>query len=58
MAQRPRVTDISYYEIVNTFGPNQWRCHVYTDDGGHYEGEGWTKGEAKQIAMEVMRANY
>ena len=54
---RPRVTEISYYEIVNMFSPNEWRCHVYTSDGGHYTGEGSTKGDAKQNAMEVMRAN-
>lgn len=52
-----KVTKISYYEIVKLLGPNKWRCHVYTDDDSHYEGEGYTKNEAKENALEVMRAN-
>jgi hypothetical protein len=54
---KARVKEIKYYEIVNVLGPSQWRCHVYTDDGSHYEGEGYTKDEAKDNALEVMRAN-
>jgi hypothetical protein len=54
---RARVKEVSYFEIQNLFGPNKWRCHVYTDDGDHYEGEGYTKGEAKQNAMDALRAN-
>ena len=56
---RAKVKEASYYEITSTFGiePNKWRCHVYTEDGDHYEGEGYTKGEAKKNAMEALRAN-
>ena len=56
MAKRT-VKEISYYEIVNLLGPNKWRCHVLTDDGSHYQGEGYTKEDAKQNAMEVKEAN-
>ena len=56
MAKRT-VKEISYYEIVNLLGPNKWRCHVLTDDGHHYQGEGYTKEEARQNAMEVKEAN-
>lgn len=48
---------ISYYQVPVFFGPTWWRCHVYTSDGGHYEGEGYTKQEAKENAMDVLRAN-
>jgi hypothetical protein len=54
---KERVTEISYYEIVNIFGPNEWRCHVMTDQGGHYQAEAYTKGEAKRNALDAMRAN-
>jgi hypothetical protein len=54
---RAKVTEVSYYEIQNLIGPNKWRCHVYTDDGDHYEGEGYTKTAAKQDAMDALRAN-
>ena len=54
---RPRVKEVSYYEIKNTFGPNQWRCHIYTDDGDHYESEGYTKAEARSNAMDALRSN-
>jgi hypothetical protein len=57
MMAKGRVTEIKYYEIQNILSPNQWRCHVYTSDGRHYEGEGSSKEEAKDNALDVMRAN-
>ena len=51
------VTKISYYEIVRLISPNTWRCHVYTSDGSHYEGEAYSKDEARGNAMDVKRAN-
>jgi hypothetical protein len=54
---KARVKEIKYHELVNLLSPNKWRCHVYTDDGSHYEGEGYTKETAKDNALEVMHAN-
>jgi len=54
---RAKVKEVSYYEIPSFFGPKKWRCHVYTTDGDHYEGEGYSKGEAKQSALDALRAN-
>ena len=54
---RAKVKEVSYFEIQRVLGPNMWRCHVYTEDGDHYEGEGYTKGEAKQNALDALRAN-
>jgi hypothetical protein len=54
---KARVKEIKYYEIQILLGPNKWRCHVYTDDGRHYEGEGCSKEEAKDNALDVMHAN-
>lgn len=57
MARR-QVKEIGYYEIKGGFfTPTRWRCHVYTDDGGHYQGEGYTKEEAKENALDVLHAN-
>jgi len=54
---RAKVKEISYFKIRNLVDPNQWRCHIDTTDGDHYQGEGYTKGEAKQNALDAMRAN-
>jgi len=54
---RAKVKEVSYYEIHKFIGPNEWRCHVYTEDDDHYEGEGYTKAEAKKNAMDAFRAN-
>lgn len=54
---RAKVKEVSYFQILQTFGPGKWRCHVYTEDGDHYEGEGYTKQEARQNAMDALRAN-
>jgi hypothetical protein len=54
---RAKVKEVSYFKILSVFGPNTWRCHVYTDDGDHYEGEGYTKGEARKNAMDALRGN-
>ena len=54
---KARVKEIKYYHIVNLMIPDKWRCHVYTSDGNHYEGEGHTKDEAKDNALDVMHAN-
>jgi len=54
---RARVKEVSYYEIEKVIGPNEWRCHVYTEDGDHYEGEGYSKGDARRNAMDALRAN-
>jgi hypothetical protein len=54
---RAKVKEVSYFKIKNLFGPDEWRCHIYTTDGDHYQGEGYTKGEAKQNAMDALRAN-
>jgi len=54
---RARVKEISYYQMKGFFGPDKWRCHVYTDKGDHYQGEGYTKAEAKQNALDALRAN-
>lgn len=54
---RAKVKEVSYYRIPRLFGPEKWRCHVYTTDGDHYTGEGYTKSEAKQNALDALRAN-
>ena len=54
---KSKVKEITYYELVNLLGPNKWRCHVYTEDGAHYQGEAYTKDDARKNALEVMRAN-
>ena len=54
---RAKVKEVSYFEIQNLLGPNMWRCHVYTDDDDHYQGEGYTRAEAKQNALDALRAN-
>jgi len=54
---KARVKEVSYFKIKNLIGPDEWRCHIYTTDGDHYQGEGYTKGEAKQNAMDALRSN-
>ncbi|MEI9975309.1 MAG: hypothetical protein WDO73_26560 [Ignavibacteriota bacterium] len=54
---KAQVKEIKYHEMIHSFSSNEWRCHVYTDDGKHYSGEGSTKEKAKENALEVMRAN-
>jgi hypothetical protein len=54
---KAQVKKITYFKIVNLLSPDKWRCHVYTDDGRHYEGEGYTKEEAKDNALDVLHAN-
>ena len=53
---KAQVKEIKYHQIVNLLS-SEWRCHVYTDDGKHYSGEGSTKEKAKENALEVMHAN-
>ena len=54
---RAVVKEVSYFEIQRLLGPNEWRCHVYTQDGAHYTGEAYTKEDALRNAMDVLRAN-
>ncbi len=54
---RAKVKEVSYYRITKVIGPDMWRCHVYTTDGDHYEGEGYTRGEARRNALDALRAN-
>lgn len=54
---RAKVKEVSYFKILKFLGPAKWRCHVYTTDGDHYQGEGYTKAEARQNALDALRAN-
>jgi len=51
-----KIEKIVFYENIDPLQKN-WRCHIYTKDGSHYEGEGYTKEKAKENAMEVYDAN-
>ena len=54
---KARVVKISYRKETPLLDPDYWICRVYTDDDNCYEGEGATKEEAQQNALDVMRAN-
>lgn len=56
MSEKKEVKKITYYENINPF-QKPWRCHIYTKDGSHYEGEGYSKDQAKDNAMDVLNAN-
>jgi hypothetical protein len=47
---------ISYFQNSNP-SAKPWCCHIYTKDRSHYEGEGFTKDQAKENAMGVLLAN-
>ena len=48
---RPRISEITYYEITRLLGPNKWRCHVTTADGDTHSSEGYTKEVAKEAEL-------
>lgn len=55
---RREVKRISYHEIKSPIGEvSRWRCHVEVADGSHYSGEGYSKDEARENALDVKRAN-
>lgn len=56
MTDKKQIDRITCHEIGDPFQAN-WRCHIYTKDGSHYEGEGFTEEKAKKAAMAVYNAN-
>ena len=55
--QKKEIDRITYHEEPISFGNKNWRCHIFTKDGSHYEGEGYSKEGAKSAAMDVYEAN-
>jgi len=55
--KRAKVTEVKYERVPCFLDSDNWRCHVYTDSGDHYQGEGISRSEARQNALDALRAN-
>jgi hypothetical protein len=56
MTDKKEIERIKDHENISPFDPN-WTSHVYTKDGKHIEGDGFTKEKAREAAMDVYNAN-